>query len=773
MGSQTVWNEYTPTKASDDIQKAFPNRWVQLRLAKLGIQTIQEANAFLNPDHYQPSRPEELPDMQKATARLLRAVDNKERVGVWGDFDVDGQTSTTLLVEALTSLGLEVVYHIPNRKKESHGIKLHYLQEFLQNQIQLLVTCDTGISEHESVAYAQQSGIDVILTDHHSLPETLPEAFAVINPQRLIEEHPLHHLAGVGTAYKLIENLYQKLGLSSQCEKFLDLVALGTIADVALLTADNRYLVQKGLQKLKSPERLGLKEIYRLRKIESANFSETTIGFILGPMLNALGRLEDANPIVDFLTTRDKQSVATFAQQLNQLNEERKFLTEQITQAALFQMEREPEINASSAIVIHNPYWEAGVLGIVANRLVEIYQKPVILLTGEANGSIHGSARSVAGVDIIAAIRSQKSHLLHFGGHLMAAGLSLNYENLGAFTKGFCDQVKTQLGDKVINDEMLFDGEISFDQITSAFVRDLEQCSPFGPGNPAFLFVTKNIKIQQQKKIGKNLEHLRLAAVDANQNEQEILWWRGDSTQLSEELVDIAYHLSFSIYRGEQRIQLEMENVRISENSNPLKKTGVETIEIIDLRKNFSATQDFIKEHPNIPIWYESRITATTGFLNLERLYPNDSLLILFPPANLSLLRKGIAMSHPSRLVLGNFSIEKSNINALVKDVAGMVVFAIDKNHGLLDYKRMANLLGITSSIIETSVLYLQAAGKITIHRHPDTLPRAKIGGVQNVSGQTFYQTQLNFLLYEMDAFRKWFYHASIDSLKEAMKGFF
>ena len=340
------WVEKIKSPIPKEIQEKFPNPWVQQIFAHNQVFTLEAAQKFINPLLYTPTPSSELPDLDVAARRIMEALANHEKIGIWGDFDVDGQTATTVLNEGLLNLGANVIYYIPVRSKESHGIKLSSLKEFLKNEISILLTCDTGISEHESIDHAKQQGVDVLITDHHSLPEILPNAMANVNPQRLPEAHPLRTLSGVGVAYKLIEWLYQLSGKNDDCTALLDLVALGTVADVAVLTGENRYLVQMGLRLLQNPERIGLQEIYKNRKLQNGQITETHIGFYLAPLLNALGRLADANPIVEFLTTNDLQKAKVFAGQLENINERRKLITEQITEAILSKIEQNKEFTA-------------------------------------------------------------------------------------------------------------------------------------------------------------------------------------------------------------------------------------------------------------------------------------------------------------------------------------------------------------------------------------------------------------------------------------------
>ncbi|MCD6425549.1 MAG: DHH family phosphoesterase, partial [Anaerolineales bacterium] len=366
-------------------------------LFRRGIQTIDSARGFLNPGLYLPASPSQLPGLPKAVDRIQEAFKKNQKILVWGDFDVDGQTSTTLLVSALSGHGSEISHYIPNRALESHGVSVDTLQhQISQISPSILLTCDTGIDAFESVSYAQSAGIDVIITDHHQLPNNLPSAYSIVNPNFLSEHHPLFNLPGVGVAYKLIEALYSNLQLDP--EIFLDLVALGIVSDVARQTHDTRYLLQKGLVLLQNTSRLGLQQLLSIAKINPEDITEETIGFVIGPRLNALGRLDDANSCVEFFTTPDLSRAAELAQQLESLNSQRRILTETIFQDSIKMVTNYPEYAQDYPILVLQgpPQWHPGVIGIVASRLVERFHKPVIMLSQDGKLA-RGSARSIPG----------------------------------------------------------------------------------------------------------------------------------------------------------------------------------------------------------------------------------------------------------------------------------------------------------------------------------------------------------------------------------------
>ncbi len=369
-------------------------------LVRRGIMDVESARAFLHPDAIA-STP--FPNIEPAVERILSGIRQNEVICVWGDFDVDGQSSTSVLVQTLQSLNANVLYYIPIRGKESHGIHIETLKPIIDNGVSLIVTCDTGITAHEAIDYANSRGVDVVVTDHHELGETLPHAKAIVNPKLLPAGHILENLAGVGVAYKLAEALLafssqqSAISNSSKADFLLDLVALGLIADVALLKGETRALVQKGIQVLRRTNRPGLKIVAELSGANLETLTEETIGFTFAPRLNALGRLSDANPAVELLTTNDLARARVLATQIEGLNTQRRLLTSQVYEAAEAILRENPQLLTEPAIVLSHPNWPGGVIGIVANRLVERYRKPARLAQTGRDQHRTGQRAGIAG----------------------------------------------------------------------------------------------------------------------------------------------------------------------------------------------------------------------------------------------------------------------------------------------------------------------------------------------------------------------------------------
>jgi single-stranded-DNA-specific exonuclease len=555
---------------------------IEQTLVRRGITSTAVARAFLDPDSQPLASPYELPGMDAAVERTLLAIRSDEPICIWGDFDVDGQTSTALLVQTLQALGAAVTYHIPIRAVSSHGVHIPQLTEIIDRGAKLILTCDTGISAHEAVDYAKSRGVDFVITDHHEPGKSLPDAAAVINPKLLREDHPLANLAGVGVAYKLVEALLGSNDFSRSkiataparaggarevaTTNLLDLVALGLIADVALLKGETRTLAQKGLQALRKSERLGLKIIAELANQPLAQATEDYVGFVLAPRLNAIGRLGDAKPAVELLITSDSSRARVLAAQLEGLNAQRKLLTNQVYQAAEAQLRADPSLLTQPAIVLGNPAWPGGVLGIVASRLKVRYNKPVILFNTAEGEPARGSARSIEGLHITDAIAAQSDLLLGFGGHPMAAGLSLEQEKLPAFRKGLGKTIEGMLGEAAREEPTLqIDAWVSLDELTLDLANSIERLAPFGAGNPSLTFASRGLTLRSAAALGRGGEHIRLNVEDENGNQQSILWWNGAVEEMPAGKFDLAYSLRASTFRGERQLALEFVDFRVVE----------------------------------------------------------------------------------------------------------------------------------------------------------------------------------------------------------------
>ncbi len=735
-------------------------------LIRRGITTLETARAFLHPDSL-PTTP--FPNIEPAVERILLAIRKNERICVWGDFDVDGQSSTTLLVETLQALGANVVYYIPIRGKESHGVHIETLRPIIDGGAALIVTCDTGITAHEAIDFANLRGVDVIVTDHHEPGESLPDAKAIINPKLLPDGHILENLAGVGVAYKLAEALLRSRSNEAAevaTTDLLDLVALGLVADVALLKGETRTLVQKGIQVLRKTNRMGLKIIAELSGTNLETLTEETIGFTFAPRLNAMGRLSDANPIVELLTTNDPARARVLATQIEGLNTQRKLLTSQVYEAAEALLRVHPQLLLEPAIVLSHANWPGGVIGIVANRLVERYHKPAMLLTESEDGILRGSARSVEGLHITDAIATQRNILLGFGGHPMAAGLSMPADQLSAFRKGFGRAVERQLGSMIREEPTLkIDAWLKLDELNLDLASALEMLAPFGAGNPSLNLATRNVKMKSVTTLGKAREHLKLRVEDEGGTLRDILWWSGSGEELPEEgiVFDIAYSLRASTFRGERQVSLQFEEFRIlKENAIEIQKPE---LEILDWRTDRGAFESL---GPGVLVWAEG--ADRTRGKGRHELHPADELAIYTAPPSAPDLRSVLDIVKPHKIHLFAVSLQEERPDGFLSLLAGLAKYVINQRGGNVTAQELAAVTGQREGAVQIGLEWLAAGGHISIQTEKEPYLLSNGNGEANQYIQKELYVAVKGILQETAAYRAHFGRASLESLFNQQK---
>lgn len=715
---------------------------VSAALIRRGIRTPEEARAFLDPDSYIPTPASALPGIDSALERVSLAIHRRERICIWGDFDVDGQTATAILVESLRSLGADVTYYIPVRARESHGVHIPRLKELIDYGTQLIITCDTGITAHEAVNYAKSRGVDMVITDHHDLPDSevsrlrnaklqrlemlesrLPPAVAVSNPKLLPPEHPLANLPGAGVAYKLAEALFENRNSMfeqqppdtqyrvSAPHSLLDLVALGIIADLAILRGDTRYLAQKGLRALRNTQRLGLKIMFELAELKPENITESHIGFALGPRLNALGRLEDANPAVDLLTTNDPIRARVLATHLEGLNAQRKLLCDQVTMAAEAQLRADPSLLAAPVILLAGKDWPGGVVGIVAARMVERYGKPAILMSSGADGLTRGSARSIPGLHITEAIAAQKDILRNYGGHPMAAGLGLETEKLPEFRRRLAKTVERMLEEAQVEEATLeIDGWLGLEEITLEKAADIEQLAPFGPGNERLILATRNLLLESAAPVGKGGEHVRLTVSDEAGNKLPALWWNGGNEELPQGRFDLAYTIRASDYKGQKQVTIELVDFRETENAPVAVKR--QKVEIVDLRKDARGKREILSSFAfPCEIWAEGEHKKAVNGKGRHELEAAETLVVWTTPPYGDVLRESLERVKPQKVIL---VCQEPEWDFLAR-LAGAVKFALNQRGGLVSLVELAAATGERLAAVRLGLEYLSKRGQVTV----------------------------------------------------------
>lgn len=548
-------------------------------LLNRGFDTVDQAMVYLYPESQaMPTPLDEFPDLAISVEMLKEAIAENEKIAICGDYDADGMTSTALLLRALRWLGADVEYAIPSRMKEGYGINTRIVEEFANEGVGIILTVDNGIAAHDAIARAVELGLMVIITDHHDLPPELPDADAILNPKQLPESSPYRSLAGVGVAYILAVTLAQDLGqhqgLTSQ---LLELFTLGTIADLAPLNGINRRWLKRGLQRLPKSQLAGIQALIQMSGVSEDQIAlkPEDIGFKLGPRINAVGRLADPQIVIELLTTSDSGIALERAMQCEQINQKRQHLCAEIEEDAIALIEKE-ELNYQQqrVLVLVQPDWHHGVIGIVASRLVERYGVPVFIGTYEDENQeqIRGSARGIPEFHVFEALQSCHDLLGKFGGHQAAGGFSLPSENLTAFQTQLSHFAHQCLEPEHLKPLVAIDTEANFNQISYNLYQQIDRLHPCGIGNPDPIFWTPNVRVVEQRLVGKGHLKLTLSGFDGTKQLNAIAWRWGEYFPLPSN-VDIAYKLKDNAWNGNVTIELELVGIRVSESaSSAIKK---------------------------------------------------------------------------------------------------------------------------------------------------------------------------------------------------------
>jgi len=534
-------------------------------LAARGITTREQADLFYKP-HLAPDHdPLELPGMLDAIARVRRAIDEGETIALFGDFDVDGVTSIAVLHEGLTPLGAKCVTYIPDRFAEGYGLNFGAVHRLRSQGAALLVTADCGISSVAEVAYANELGLDVIILDHHTVPDEMPAALAAVNPKRADSPYPFDELAAVGVAYRFLQVLYEACGRTLDDSAFIDLAALGTVVDVAPLFDENRKIVTDGLAQMQKGLRPGLEALARVSGVAAERFTAETLGFAIGPRMNAAGRLAHANISLELMLARDPMSARTLAEQLDSLNRERQSQTEDAMNMA------EEILGASDdpLIMVAAEGIGPGIVGLVASRLADRRNRPAIVLSKGAEES-RASCRSIPGFDIVAAIRKEKNLLERHGGHRAAAGFTVRNENLDLLRDRLINTAAEQLGWEPPRKLIEIDAEVHLAELSGLEVKGLMRFEPCGQGNRKPILLARGVQLKDAKPVGAAGDHLRLMVKDGP------ISWRGIAFRQSEAELDGEVDIVFSLqrdWRGDG-VELEVLDIAPSAEGRPLEVAG-------------------------------------------------------------------------------------------------------------------------------------------------------------------------------------------------------
>ena len=563
------WNYEPPTpedlKAANELgEKLSINSVLAQLLIRRGITTESAAKRFFRPQLADLINPFLMKDMDVAVDRLNDAMGRKERILVYGDYDVDGCTAVALVYKFLQQFYSNIDYYIPDRYDEGYGVSNKGVEYAAETGVKLIIILDCGIKAIEEIAYAKSLGIDFIICDHHVPDDEMPPAVAILNPKRPDDSYPFKHLCGCGVGFKFMQAFAKNNGIPfSRLIPLLDFCAVSIAADIVPVTDENRILAFHGLKQLNQNPSIGLKAIIDICSLSGRELSMSDIVFKIGPRINASGRMENGKESVDLLVEREYQTALRMAKHINEYNEQRKDIDKQMTEEANLIVSRLESQKHHSSIVLYDENWKKGVIGIVASRLTEIYFRPTVVLTRDGDLAT-GSARSVTGFDVYSAIKSCRDMLINFGGHTYAAGLTLKWDDIPTFRQRFQHYVEEHIQPEQTEAILNIDAMIDFKDITKRLHNDLKRFSPFGPCNQKPLFCTVGVyDYGTSKVVGREQEHIKLELVDSKSSSvvNGIAFGQSASARYikSKRSFDIAYTLEDNVFKRNQ-VQLQIED---------------------------------------------------------------------------------------------------------------------------------------------------------------------------------------------------------------------
>lgn len=617
-----------------------------------GIRTIDEARLFLNKNDARFHDPFLLDTMDVVIERIEKAIEKNEKILVFGDYDADGVSSTTVMVKALEKKGAMVDFYIPNRFTEGYGPNEDAFKWAHSNGYSIIITVDTGISASHEAKVAKQLGIDLIITDHHELPPELPLAFAIIHPRKPGSRYPFGKLAGVGVALKIAHAL-----LGDVPKELLQLAAIGTIADLVPLRDENRLIASLGIQALQHTNNFGLRALLKMCGCEDKEITEETIGFMIGPRINAVGRLGSADPAVELLMTDSLEDAEIIANEIDSINRERQQIVTQITEEAMKEVEENFYPDQNNVLVIAKEGWNPGVIGIVASRLVEKYYRPTIILNIDSDkGEAKGSARSIDGFDLFKNLSNCRDLLLHFGGHTMAAGMTLKLENISKLR----ERLNQIAGDILTEDDFVplthVDIQCSLDEISTATIEEISLLAPFGVGNPKPIVCLEDLSLQQIRKMGSQMDHLKMIFEKDGHILDAVGFGYGylmnEISPLSK--INVIGELSINEWNGFRKPQFILKDAAVKEwqlFDLRGKKDVKKQLQLLELdRLSIIAFREQTIERLNLVEWKDKIHVIRDEASIEETMIENKSIVILDLPDETITIKKLMKAVNPERI---------------------------------------------------------------------------------------------------------------------------
>ncbi len=527
-------------------------------LVARGCETVEDAHKFINPQIANLHDPFLMPQMDIAVNRIIQAIKANEKILIYGDYDVDGTTSTSLLHNILKKLNATPDIYIPNRLKEGYGLTQKGVEYCLQSYVNLIITVDCGITNIEEIAYLQGKGVDVVVTDHHEPESELPKAFAILNPK--VGQYPFKELCGCGVAFKLARAIYKKLGLETQeLINYLDLVALATVCDVTPLVEENRIITKYGMKILSNTQNIGLQALISSVGLENHPIDTYHLGFALGPVINAQGRLGEAREIISLFTTSDREEADEITSKIKQQNTKRRIIQGKILEEAIQEVEK-LDLSEKKAIVLAKEEWHSGVIGIVASKLVEKFYRPVVLIDKDTG---RGSARSISSFHLYDTLSQCKEYLLHFGGHKFAAGFTIEPDNIQLLREKFESLADSQLTLEELTPKFFIDKEITAQEINKDLFDEICKFAPFGVGNSKPIFLTQNLQvIGYPEVVGRNHIKFKVRG-NGHKGIKTIGFGLGGISLTTGQHINLVYSLDENQWFGKSTIILKIKDIEI------------------------------------------------------------------------------------------------------------------------------------------------------------------------------------------------------------------
>lgn len=646
-------HENVDKQTLNKLQTFFPDlseKFLKLCIFR-GYDTAEQIQEAINPEPQLFHSPFEFYQMGKAVERIMKGVENQEKILIYGDYDADGITSTLILLEALESLGAQVEYYLPNRYLDGYGPNLERWNQLIDEyHYDLIITCDNGVAGHEAIDSVNQKGVTVIVTDHHELQETLPDAYAIIHPNHPAGNYPFKELSGAGVALKVAHALLNEIPIES-----IELAAIGTVADMVSLTDENRTIVKSGLKLMGNTLRPGLIQLLKSEGVALDKIDSDTIGFIIGPRLNAVGRLGDPSPALELLRSIDDEIARDYLVIVNEKNNERRSLSEKINQEVEARLERDDSL--ALVIVEASPKWSSGVLGIVAGQMMNKYQRPVLLFQYDQEEKVYkGSGRSIPSINLFDLLTSIKDLIMYFGGHAQAAGLTVSQDQWEDFNQALKTAILDYQGEILAPESIQVDMTLKVEDIIIDLVEQIELLGPFGMDNPKPLFLFEAVDLVEARNIGSHKQHLRLDVIQNKSDKIPVIGFsmaqQGQGLQIGQE-INLLGHLNINEWQGRKQAQIILKDlgikghhwidVRGSHIHQDLFKLS-NALFIFDQPKNLDLCQKLMKANDSILYGEEPS----------KRIYEN--LVIMESPKDISLLHRIIHGLDFEKIYLGVYS---------------------------------------------------------------------------------------------------------------------